>query len=288
MSLSSLLGQYTVFETRETMANFKPFQKSCKSYTQTGRLRRTNTSSSTSVRFAKSSQPTVWLNQITWSSILTQASWRKRHLLGGGVQAFGPLGGISVINYYGPQIYKSLGITNQTSLMIIGISGALSIVYCTIGLWLLDRVGRMKPLIVSAGGLASALVVNAALSQRFGPNDADQLRALVAMNFVFSLFYTPLGIISWVYPAEIFPVEIRNQGNSITTFTNRTINLMFAQFSPGALKNIVIRILLCSSCSTSSQCSTISSSIRRRRVRRSSRWMRCSAIRLYRTRWRPW
>ena len=57
--------------------------------------------------------------------------------------------------------------------MIIGISGALSIIYCTIGLWLLDRVGRVKPLIVSAGGCALALIVNAALSQHLhgaGPN----------------------------------------------------------------------------------------------------------------------
>jgi MFS family permease len=82
-------------------------------------------------------------------------------LLGCGVQAFGPLSGINVINYYGPRIYEILGISTQQSLMIIGISGALSIVYCTIGLWLLDRVGRVKPLIVGAGGCALALVVNA-------------------------------------------------------------------------------------------------------------------------------
>ncbi|EON70080.1 hypothetical protein W97_09346 [Coniosporium apollinis CBS 100218] len=181
------------------------------------------------------------LIKISWFSIVKRASWRRRLLLGCGVQAFGPLSGINVINYFGPQIYKSLGIGNQTALMIIGISGALSIVYCTIGLWLLDRVGRVKPLIVSAAGLGAALVVNAALSQHFDPNNNNLLRAMVAMNFVFSLFYTPLGIISWVYPAEIFPVEIRNQGNAITTFTNWTFNLVFAQFSPGALSNIGFR-----------------------------------------------
>ncbi|KAL6404474.1 hexose carrier protein [Ilyonectria robusta] len=104
--------------------------------------------------------------------------------------------------------------------MIIGISGALSIVYCTIGLWMLDRVGRVKPLIVSAMGLAAALLVNAVQAQYINPDNANQLRSMVAMNFVFSLFYTPLGIISWVYPAEIFPVEVRALGNAITTFTN--------------------------------------------------------------------
>jgi MFS family permease len=122
--------------------------------------------------------------------------------------------------------------------MIIGISGALSVVYCTIGLWLLDRVGRVKPLIVSAGGCALALVVNAALSQHLEGATSSQLRAMVAMNFVFSLFYTPMGIISWVYPAEIFPVDIRARGNSISTFVNWTLNLIFAQISPNALSAI--------------------------------------------------
>jgi hypothetical protein len=145
------------------------------------------------------------------------------------------------INSPGPEIYKILGIDNSTSLMIIGISGSLSIVYCTVGLWALERFGRVKPLIISAAGLGAALVCNAAMSQTLDPNNGNMLRAMVAMNFVFSLFYTPLGIISWVYPAEIFPVEVRAFGNATTTFTNWVLNLIFAQFSPQALKSIGFR-----------------------------------------------
>lgn len=178
------------------------------------------------------------LGNISWSSIITKASWRRRLLLGCGVQAFGPLSGINVINYYGPRIYNILGISTQESLLIIGISGALSIVWCTIGLALVDRVGRVKPLMISAAGLAAALLVNAVQGQFFNPNNGTQLRSMVAMNFLFSFFYTPLGIISWVYPAEIFPVEVRARGNAITTFTNWTVNLIFAQFSPSALSSI--------------------------------------------------
>jgi hypothetical protein len=36
------------------------------------------------------------LGNITWLSIITKTSWRKRLLLGCGVQAFGPLSGINV------------------------------------------------------------------------------------------------------------------------------------------------------------------------------------------------
>ncbi|KAK9796954.1 putative Major facilitator superfamily (MFS) profile domain-containing protein [Seiridium cardinale] len=100
-------------------------------------------------------------------------------------------------------IYAILGIEIQTSLMIIGISGALSIVYCTIGLWLLDKVGRVKPLIASAAGLGAALLVNAVQAQYVHPDNHNQLHSMVAMSFVFSLFYTPLGIIMGISDRDL-------------------------------------------------------------------------------------
>ncbi|KAH8697109.1 general substrate transporter [Talaromyces proteolyticus] len=183
----------------------------------------------------------------TWTALMAKPSWRKRLALGCGVQAFGQLSGINVINYYGNVIYQILGIDTGTSLMIVGISGALSIVYCTAGLYLLDKVGRVKPLIFSATGMALALVVNAVLSQYYvvksgaQTSDGNALRAMVAMNLVFSLFFTFTGIISWVYPAEIFPIEIRAKGNSISTITNWSLNLLFAQCAPIALSSLGFR-----------------------------------------------
>ena len=143
---------------------------------------------------------------VSWKALLAKPSWRKRLLLGCGVQAFGQLSGVNVINYYGQEIYLLLGIDTGTALKIVGISGALSIVYCMIGLWLLDRVGRVKPLLVATTGCAFALLVNAILSQYFvagkdmtASTNENALRAMVAMNFVFSFFFTMIGIITWVY-----------------------------------------------------------------------------------------
>lgn len=38
------------------------------------------------------------MGHVSWKSIITKPSWRKRLLIGCGVQAFGPLSGINVIN----------------------------------------------------------------------------------------------------------------------------------------------------------------------------------------------
>lgn len=143
---------------------------------------------------------------VSWKALLAKPSWRKRLMLGCGIQAFGQLSGINVINYYGNEIYLLLGIETGTSLQIVGISGALSIVWCAVGLWLLDRIGRVKPLMVASTGCALALLVNAVLSQYYvassdgaTSSNGNALRAMVAMNFVFSFFFTMIGIITWVY-----------------------------------------------------------------------------------------
>ncbi|KAK1985303.1 general substrate transporter [Colletotrichum cereale] len=193
------------------------------------------------IRHAVGAQSALRESGSLWRALLTRPSWRRRLLLGCGVQAFSPLSGINVINYFGPRIYSLLGIGTRTSLMLIGINGALGILYNTLGLWMLDRVGRVRPLIASAAGLAAALLVNAVQFQFLDHSNADQLRSMVAMNFVFGFFFTPLGIISWVYPAEIFPLEIRALGNALTTFTNWTINLILVSFSPQALTAIGFR-----------------------------------------------
>src|ERR1700710_2430573 len=101
----------------------------------------------------------------SWSGLGSKPAWRRRLALGMGIQAFGQFSGINVINYYGVSIYLLLGIDTRTSLMIIGISGSLSIVYCAFGLYFLERLGRIKPMVFSAIGCALTLLVNAVLSQ---------------------------------------------------------------------------------------------------------------------------
>jgi hypothetical protein len=90
-----------------------------------------------------------------------------------------------VINYYGVTIYKILGFSTRDSRLIIGLSGSLSLVECSIALYFLEKLGRIKPMIFSAASMACALVINAVLSQYFinadgaaNPN-ANALRAMV-------------------------------------------------------------------------------------------------------------
>ncbi|PGG99463.1 hypothetical protein AJ80_09349 [Polytolypa hystricis UAMH7299] len=185
----------------------------------------------------------------SWRDLLfNNPTWRHRILLAAGIQALTQCSGINVINYYGPRIYATLGFSTSRSLMIIGISGALAQTWNTVCLGLLDHIGRRKLLIPSMIGMGATLCVEATLTQYFNPDTSSNdhaLRAAVAMYFVYSFFFTPLGVISWIYPSEIFPTGLRARGTSVSTLVNWSLNLVFAQCSPIGLSRLGYRFFYC-------------------------------------------
>jgi sugar porter (SP) family MFS transporter len=184
------------------------------------------------------------ITSVSWRTMFRNAPYRRRLFLACGIQALTQTSGINVINYYGPRIYATLGVSVSTSLFIIGVYGAFAQVWNTICLAVLDRIGRKKLLVPSMFGMGAALCVNATLAHYFDfetTTNQDALRASVSMNFVFSIFFTSLGVISWVYPAEIMSTAIRARGTSLSTVTNWSLNLLFAQCSPMALSKLGYR-----------------------------------------------
>ncbi|KAJ6004960.1 hypothetical protein N7540_012759 [Penicillium herquei] len=186
---------------------------------------------------------------VSWRQLLKSKRWRYRLLLACGLQLFTQCSGANVIQNYGPQLYKSLGLSTSTSLIVIGILGALAQLWNTLFMLFIDKVGRRKLLIPSLLGMGAALCVEAALAHYVDFSDfnanPNALRGAIAMFFVFSLFFTGLGLISWVYQTEIFPTALRARGSSAATATSWSINLLFTQSSPVAFRNIGSKYLYC-------------------------------------------
>lgn len=185
----------------------------------------------------------------SWRQLLLSRQWRYRILLACGLQAFTQCSGTNVIQNYAPRLYKSLGLSTSTSLMIIGLWGALVQLWNTVFMTFIDKVGRRKLLIPSLMGMGAAMCVEATLARYIDFSDSGAnkhaLRGAIAMFFVFSFFYTALGLISWIYQSEIFPTAIRARGSSVATATNWSLNLVFAQCSPIALTDIGSRYFYC-------------------------------------------
>ncbi|OJJ51676.1 hypothetical protein ASPZODRAFT_148918 [Penicilliopsis zonata CBS 506.65] len=175
----------------------------------------------------------------------------RRILLACGIQLFTQTSGTNMIQNYGPRLYTTLGLQTSTSLLIIGVWGLLAVVWNTLFmLFIVDRFGRRTLLIPSLLGMACTMAVEASLAGYYlasseRGNNANALRAAISMFFVFTICYTSLGLISWIYPAEIFPTALRARGAALATATNWSFNLLFTQCSPLALSHLGYKYLYC-------------------------------------------
>ncbi|KAG5636756.1 hypothetical protein H0H81_006946 [Sphagnurus paluster] len=168
----------------------------------------------------------------------------KRTFVAVGVQVFCQFTGINVINYFGPQMYNSLGVTGSKALLVQGIYGAIGpIANLFFIIFALDRVGRKKPLMFGAASFVCTFSILAAIVATNPPDDpnANQTaqRAGIAMIFLTSIFFSvSFGPVSWVLASEVFPTNARALGTSVATCSNWAFNTLIGQVSPLAMTNL--------------------------------------------------
>ncbi|RDB25726.1 High-affinity glucose transporter [Hypsizygus marmoreus] len=168
----------------------------------------------------------------------------RRTFVAVGVQVFCQFTGINVINYFGPQMYESLGVTGDKALLVQGIYGAVgpiaNLFFITL---ILDRVGRKKPLMFGAASFVATFSILAAIVATNPPGDpnssAAAQRAGIAMIFLTSIFFSvSFGPVSWVLASEVFPTNTRSIGTSVVTCANWAFNTLIGQVSPLAMTNV--------------------------------------------------
>ncbi|KAF8150613.1 general substrate transporter [Crassisporium funariophilum] len=172
------------------------------------------------------------------SDLWATRAMARRTFVAVGVQVFCQLTGINVINYYGPQMYTSLGVTGSKALLVQGIYGAIGpIANLFFIIFVLDRVGRKKPLMFGAASFVvtySILAAILATNPLDSPNvNAAAQRAGIAMIFLTSIFFSlSFGPVSWVLASEVFPTATRSLGTSVATCSNWAFNTLIGQVSP--------------------------------------------------------
>lgn len=116
------------------------------------------------------------------------------------VQVFTQMTGINVINYYQTIMYDALGITGHRNTLVVGI-------YTCIGpltnlifiIFLLDRVGRRRPMIFGTITISIALICEAALNSQ-NPDGRRIGYSIGGLFFIFSVsivFSLSFGPCSW-------------------------------------------------------------------------------------------
>lgn len=113
--------------------------------------------------------------------------------------------GINVVLYYAPEIFRSLGLETDASLMQTVIVGAVNLLFTTVAIFTVDRFGRKPLMILGSLGMCVCMVC---LSLTFYTGTGG-LAALLSMLAYTAFFALSWGPVAWVLLAEIFPNSIR-------------------------------------------------------------------------------
>ncbi|KAJ6115496.1 hypothetical protein N7523_005913 [Penicillium sp. IBT 18751x] len=177
-----------------------------------------------------------------WMPMFTVPQWRTRMLHGLAVQAFTQMTGINVISYYQTIMYRALGFTGSRNTLVAGLYNCVGpLANLIFVVYLLDRVGRRKPMLFGTIGISLALICEAALNSKNSNGERigysiGGVFFLFAVSIIFSMSFGPC---SWVYMAEVMPMQIRGKGNAFAVAVgNWGVSTLWNQVSPIALDRL--------------------------------------------------
>lgn len=96
--------------------------------------------------------------------------------------------GVSVIQYYSPQIFASIGIDTSTTLGLQSGNSVIALIGEGLCIWFIDRLGRRGPLVWANAISGFTFVIGTILIKLFpaGSDNFNASRAFVAMTWLVS------------------------------------------------------------------------------------------------------
>ncbi|KAH8780896.1 general substrate transporter [Diaporthe sp. PMI_573] len=162
--------------------------------------------------------------------------------------------GTNSINYYSPQIFKSVGLASSSAgLFATGIYGVVKVVFTALGLMFgVEQAGRKWSLICGAAGQAFAMFY-IGINQAVHPNDStlsgNNIFAIICV-YLFVVFYSfGWGPIPFVLSSECSPNHVRSLIMAASLMTQWLFNFVIAKLTPIMLDRITFgTFLLFGSC----------------------------------------
>jgi MFS family permease len=158
-----------------------------------------------------------------------ESIWKRKYrmpvLLAFLLAFFNQFSGINAILYYAPRIFEMAGLQKNTSLLsTVGI-GFVFFVFTYLALNVIDKMGRRKLMIIGSIGLIATLGM---ISFTFFRPDLSNWTIVLYMLLFIAFFAFSQGTVIWVFIAEIFPNQVRAQGQAIGSFTHWSMDALIA------------------------------------------------------------
>lgn len=170
---------------------------------------------------AESEFHTIKLSGTHANGISSSSLFTTRHLLPITLAVlfafFNQASGINAIIYYAPRIFEMAGLGTDSSLLSTAGIGVINFIFTLLAMTMIDSFGRKKLMIVGSLG---CIVTLALVAFSFYAEDFTGYAVPVYLFLFIAFFAFSQGAVIWVFISEIFPNEVRSQGQALGSFTH--------------------------------------------------------------------
>ncbi|ORX34929.1 putative high-affinity glucose transporter of the major facilitator superfamily [Kockovaella imperatae] len=191
-----------------------------------------------------STDDTNWRTSLKdYKRLFTTKPLLHRLMLGASAQGLQQWTGINAIIYYAPIIFQQVGLEGNTiSLLATGVVGIVNFVFTLPAVLFVDNFGRKPMLALGEANMAIAHATVGAIIAVYGgdfPNHKSAGNGAVFMIYWFIVWFAMTwGPLAWVVSAEVFPLDMRAKGMSVSSAVNWIMNFTVAMTTPVMIDNI--------------------------------------------------
>lgn len=141
---------------------------------------------------------------------------------------FNQLSGINFILYYAPRILESAGFGAGDSLFSSISIGIVNLIFTLLGVALIDRLGRKQLMYIGSIGYIVSLAM---VSYGFYADTVASFKLVFILTFIAS-HAIGQGAVIWVFISEIFPNNVRANGQAFGSGTHWVFAALITLFGP--------------------------------------------------------
>ena len=157
-------------------------------------------------------------------------SWKYRMpiFLAVSIAMFNQLSGINAVLYYLNDIFARAGFSKVSGDLQAVAVGATNLVFTIIAMSVIDKLGRKTLLLIGSVGTTLSL---AGVATIFATGRHQELLVWMLVGFIGSFGFSQ-GAVIWVYLGEVFPNQVRANGQSLGSFTHWIMNALISMIFP--------------------------------------------------------
>ncbi len=141
---------------------------------------------------------------------------------------FNQLSGINFILYYAPELLEMAGLASRDSLFNSIAIGGINLIFTLLGMYFIDRQGRKVLMYIGSLGYLVSLTMTAYAFYA-------GLGSIQLLSFILVFIASHAlgqGAVIWVFISEIFPNQVRAQGQSLGTSTHWVFAALITLLTP--------------------------------------------------------